>query len=254
MSFSVLHFKSTADAPEGAEGLVITRSLTFGGGSVRKDLKVAVEHLVPGTAYDVLIETFNGGPIVTNDEGEGHLFLSTADIPGAEPLPTELQDFDTLQHVDVNNPGTIVMLAGNFADAKKIDRDHPELDYLAVAILKDEKSIVLGMAAAAVQNDQQDLVLTVWGLAPGETYTLEVDGEDVDDLTASERGHIHVEYSTNAAGHALPLPTALDPVSELIRAELQDSGGATVVSGDFQAVVKPELAIIKRLVKRRLHH
>jgi hypothetical protein len=76
----------------------------------------------------------------------------------------------------------------------------------------------------------------------------------VDTLAASERGHIQVEYSTDATGHALPWPTALDPVNELFDMELKDSGGATVVSGDFQEVVKPELSIIKKLLKRRLHH
>jgi hypothetical protein len=254
MSFSVLHLKPTTDAPEGAEGVVITRSLAFADGSFRKDLKIAVEHLLPGTAYDVMIDSFNAGPIMTNDEGEGHLFLSTADIPGAEPLPAELQDFDNLTQADIVE-GSTVVLTGLFADAKKVDRDHPGPDYLAVAILKDESSSVLGMAAAAVKDDQQELVLTVWGLVPGETYALVLDGDgdEVDTLTASERGHIQVEYSTKANGYAMPLPTALDPVSELIHVELQDSEGTTVVSGDFEAVVKPELAIIKKLLKRRLH-
>ena len=254
MTFSVLHLKPTLDAPEGAEGVVITRALTFGDGSVRKDLKVAVEHLLPGTAYDVMIDSFNAGPIMTNDEGEGHLFLSTADIPGAEPLPSELQDFDALQQVDVTASGGVVMLTGLFADAKKVDRDHPGPDYLAVAILKDDASTVLGMAAAAVKNDEQELVLSVWGLKPGETYTLVIDTNTVGELTASEHGRIQAEYSTQATDHDLPLPDALNPVSGLISVELLDSGGTTVVSGDFQTVVKPELAILKKLLKRRLHH
>ena len=253
MTFSVLHLKPTADAPEGAEGVVITRALTFGDGSVRKDLKVAVEHLLPGTAYDVMIDSFNAGPIMTNDEGEGHLFLSTADIPGAELLPTELQDFDALQQVEIT-AGSTVVLTGNFADATKVDRDHPGPDYLAVAILKDESSSVLGMAAAAVKDDAQELVLTVWGLNPGETYTLVIDTNTVGELTASEHGRIQAEYSTQATDHDLPLPDALNPVSGLISVELLDSGGTTVVSGDFQTVVKPELAILKKLLKRRLHH
>ena len=253
MTFSVLHLKPTADAPEGAEGVVITRALTFGDGSVRKDLKVAVEHLLPGTAYDVMIDSFNAGPIMTNDEGEGHLFLSTADIPGAELLPTELQDFDALQQVEIT-AGSTVMLTGNFADATKVDRDHPGPDYLAVAILKDDASTVLGMAAAAVKNDEQELVLSVWGLKPGETYTLVIDTNTVGELTASEHGRIQVEYSTKATDHDLPLPDALNPVSGLMIVELLDSGDTTVLSGEFQTVVKPELAILKKLLKRRLHH
>lgn len=253
MTFSVLHLKPTADAPEGAEGVIITRALTFGDGSVRKDLKVAVEHLLPGTAYDVMIDSFNAGPIMTNDEGEGHLFLSTADIPGAELLPTELQDFDALQQVEIT-AGSTVMLTGNFADATKVDRDHPGPDYLAVAILKDDASTVLGMAAAAAKNDEQELVLSVWGLKPGETYTLVIDTNIVGELTASERGRIQREYSTKATGQSLPLPDAFNPVSGLMIVELLDSGDTTVLSGEFQTVVKPELAILKKLLKRRLHH
>ena len=180
MTFSVLHLKPTADAPEGAEGVVITRALTFVDGSVRKDLKVAVEHLLPGTAYDVMIDSFNAGPIMTNDEGEGHLFLSTADIPGAEPLPTELQDFDALQQVDV-----IDCREHRGADRELRGREEgrPRPPGAGLPGRRDPEGrhvdSVLGMAAAAVKNDEQELVLTVWGLNPGETYTLVVDGGDV---------------------------------------------------------------------------
>lgn len=254
MSFAVLHLQPTADAPERAEGVVITRALTFVDGSVRKDLKVAVEHLVPHTTYEVMIDRFDAGPILTNDEGEGHLFLSTADVPGAEPLPTELPDFGTLQQVNVVDSGGVVMLTGNFADAKKVNRDHPGPDYLAVAILRDGSSKVLGMAVAAVKNDEEELVLTVWGLNPGETYTLVVDDDTkVGDLTASDHGHIQVEYSSQPTVHGLPLPSTLGSVTELLYLDLQDSGGTTAVSGDFQTVVKPELAIVKRLLKKNLH-
>ncbi len=253
MTFSVLHLLPTPDAPEEAEGIVLTRQVTSVDGSVREDLKVAVEHLVPKTTYDVMFDSFNAGMIMTDDEGEGHLFLSTAGIPGAEPLPPELQDFDTLQQVEITAGGTVV-LAGNFADAKKIARDHPGPDYLAVAILKDDASKVLGMAAASIKGDDQELALSVWGLNPGETYTLVIDTTTVGDLTASEHGRIQAEYSNTTGGEGLPLPGALDPVSTLVHVELKDSGATTVVSGDFQGVVQPELATIKRLMKRKLHH
>jgi hypothetical protein len=253
MTFSVLHLMPTADAPEEAEGVVLTRKVTFVDGSVREDLKVAVEHLLPKSSYDVMIDSFNAGTLMTNDEGEGHLFLSTAGIPGAEPLPPELQDFDTLQQVDIT-AGSTVVLTAKFADAKKVARDHPGPDYLAVAILKDDASKVMGMAAASIKGDEQELVLSVWGLKPGEKYTLVVDTTTVGDLTASEHGRIQAEYSNTAGGEGLPLPGTLDPVSTLAQVELKDSGGTTVVSGDFQGVVQPELAIIKRFMKRKLHH
>ena len=253
MTFSILHLMPTADAPGEAQGVVLTRKVTFVDGSVREDLKVAVERLLPKTSYEVMINSFNAGPIMTNDEGEGHLFLSTADIPGAEPLPPELQDFDALQQVDIT-AGSTVVLTGNFANAKKVARDHPGPDYLAVAILKDNASKVLGMAAASIKGDEQELVLSVWGLKPGERYTLVVDTTTLGDLTASEHGRLQAGYSNTTGGEGLPLPGTLDPVSTLVHVELKDAGGTTVVSWDFQSVVQPELAIIKRLMKRKLHH
>jgi hypothetical protein len=253
MTFSILHLMPTADAPEEAQGVVLTRNVAFVEGSAREDLKVAVERLLPKTIYNAMIDSFNAGPIMTNDEGEGHLFLSTADIPGAEPLPPELQNFDTLQQVDLT-AGSTVVLSGNFADAKKVARDRPGPDYLAVAILKDDASKVLGMAAASIKGVAQELVLSVWGLKPGQKYTLVVDTTTVGDLTASEHGHLQAEYSNATGGEGLPLPGTLDPVSTLVHVELKDSGGTAVVSGDFQSVVQPELATIKRLLKRNLHH
>jgi hypothetical protein len=253
MTFSILQLRPTADAPEEAEGVVLTRKVTFVDGSVREDLKVTVEHLLPKTSYDVMIDSFNASAITTNDEGEGHLFLSTASVPGAGPLPPELQNFATLQQVDLT-AGSTVVLTGNFADAKKVARDHPGPDYLAVAILKDDASKVLGMAAASIKGDEQELVLSVWGLSPGEKYTLVVDTTTVGDLTASEHGRIQAEYSNTTGGECLPLPGTLDPVSTLVHVELKDSGGTTVVSGDFQGVVQPELVTIERLMKRKLHH
>jgi hypothetical protein len=190
---------------------------------------------------------------MTNDGGEGHLFLSTAGIAGAEPLPPELQDFDTLNQVDIT-AGNTVVLTGSLADATKVARDHPGLDYLAVAILKDGAAKVLGMAAASIKGDEQELVLSVWGLKPGENYTLVVETTMAGDLTASEHGRIQAEYSNTTGGEGLPLPHTLDLVSTLVHVELMDSGGTTVVSGDFQGVVQPELATIKRLMKRKLHH
>jgi hypothetical protein len=253
MTFSVLHLKPTQDAPEGAHGLVITRQLSFADGGVRGDLKVSVEHLLPDTAYEVLIDTIDAGPIMTNRDGEGRLFLSTADVPGAEPLPTELRSFDALQGLDVAESGGVIV-SGSFADANKFDRDHPGLDYLGVAILNDDASKVLGMAAACVKGDEQGLALTVWGLKPGETYGPVIDGGSVGELVASAQGRIQVEYWSAPTGEEPRLPNTLMPVTGLMHAELQDSGGTTVASGDFQTVLKPGLSTVSKVLKRRLQH
>jgi hypothetical protein len=254
MTFSVLHLTATSDAPAGGEGVVLTRRMTFPDGSTREDLKVAVEHLLPNTAYEVMIDTIDAGPIMTNDTGEGMLFLSTADIPGAEPLPTDLQDFSTLVQVDVNESSGTTVLTGKFADAKTSDHEGGGLAYLGVAVVKDSAAQVVGMAAASIKGTLQELSLSVWGLMPGQKYTLVVDTTTVGDLTASARGRIQAEYSSAPTGEDLQLPDALVPVSSLMHLELQDSGGTAVASGDFQKVANPIAPVVARTVQRSLHH
>jgi Domain of unknown function (DUF5666) len=254
MTFSVLHLTPSADAPALAEGVVLTRSMTFADGSTREDLKVAVDHLLPRTAYEVVIDTIDAGPIMTNDGGEGQLFLSTADIPGAEPLPLDLQDFATLVEANVNDPSGTTVLTGKFADAKTSGGGGPGLDFLAVAILKDQTSQVVGMATASIKGSLQELALAVMGLAPGQTYTLVVDGTTVGTLTASPHGRVDGEYSTAPTADELQLPESLTPVSGLMHLELQDPGGTTSASGDFQPVANPTATVVGRIATRTLHH
>ncbi len=254
MTLSILHLMPTPDAPEGAEGVVLARRMTFPDGTTREDLKVAVENLLPSTAYEVMIDAIDAGPIMTDGQGEGMLFLSTADIPGAEPLPADLQDFSKFVEADVNTSGGTTVLSGKFADAKTVGRQGAGLDFLGVAILRDPTSQeVVGLATATIKGSGQDLTLAVRGLIPGQTYTLMVDMDTVGTLTASARGMVEADYSNAPTGQQLQLPDALLPVSGLMHLELQDSTGDTVAEGDFQSVANPAVSVIKRLVKRSLH-
>jgi hypothetical protein len=193
------------------------------------------------------------GPIMAKKKGEARLFLSTADLPGAQPLLAELQSSDALQQVDVGDSGG-AMPTGNFAGAKKFNRDHPGVDYLGVTILKDRASKVLGMAAASITGNEQGLALTVWGLQPDETYALVIDGTTVGGLAASAQGRIQVEYGSTPTDEELQLPDTLMSVRGLIHAELRDAGGATVASGDFQTVLNPGLSTTHKVVMQKAHH
>jgi hypothetical protein len=102
------------------------------------------------------------GVIHTDENGEGHLFLSTAGQPGAEPLPEELQPLTGLQSVEIRDAGGVV-LAGEFADARRNDWNHPWLDYLGLAVLQDGEGNFVGFAAAAIDGEEQELKFGLWG-------------------------------------------------------------------------------------------
>lgn len=236
--FAVLHLTPSPDAPSGAEGVVLTRLIVLPNGTRREDLKVAVDHLLPTTTYDVYVDAIHAGVVVTNDEGEGHLFLSTADIPGAEPLPADLQPVAGLQHAEVLAAGTVI-LAGEFADARREGCGRSRPDYLAVAALLGEDASAHGVAMAAIRGETQTLHVTAWALEPGAVVEVLADEIPLATLTVSADGTAHAFLSSDPADCQLPLPTAAMPVSDLLRVAIRDAGGEEIAGGNLVPVAKP---------------
>jgi hypothetical protein len=236
--FAVLHLTAAEGAPAGAEGVVVTRLVVLPNGTRREDLKVAVEHLLPAATYDVVVDAVNAGVIVTNDDGEGHLFLSTADIPGAEPLPPELQPVAERRHAEVRAAGA-VLLAGDFANARRVGCGQVRPDYLAMALLLDGDGAAHGVAVAAIRGGAQTLRIAAWALAPGATVSATADGVPLGTLTANADGTAHLALSSVPGAGQLPLPAAAMPVSDLLRVELQDAGGAMIAGGSLVPAAKP---------------
>ncbi len=252
--FAVLHLIATAGAPAGAEGVVVTRHFTFADGSDRQDFKVGVEGLLPRTAYEVVVDTVSAGVITTNDEGEGHLFLCNAGIPGAGVLPAELQPVEDLKQVSVSDPSGTPVLTGDFANANVSSHENPAPDYLAAAVLTSGLPGVVGIVAATIKDGVQELTVGVWGLTAGADYGVVIDGTSLATLTASAAGRISAEYSSAPEDGETALPDAFVPVSAVLHVDLLDQGGAVVASGDFRTVTCNATAAVARAVKRHLGH
>jgi hypothetical protein len=234
--FAVLALTPTADAPEGAEGLVVTRRLVFPDQSVREDVKVMVDGLLPATAYDVTIDTIAAGTIMTDDDGEGQLFLSTASIPGAEPLPPELQPVTGLQQITITDPATVVILTGDFADAMINSGEKEGLSYAAIAPLDDVSGDLTGLATAAIRGTDQMFSVAALGLMPGATVHIVVDGTDLGGFSVGGDGGVRLVFDSSPDADQLQLPDALVPVSGLLHVEIQDTDGNVIASGDFTVV------------------
>ena len=138
-TFAVVHLQPTGTTLPDAEGIVVAREFVRADGSTREDLRVGVQGLAPETAYEVVFDGITAGSIETCDEGEGHLFLSTAEVPGAGILPPELSPVTGLHEAAVLDPTGLAVLAGSFADARREACGQPSLDYLAVAMLRDRR-------------------------------------------------------------------------------------------------------------------
>ena len=236
--FAVLHLTATTAAPAGAEGVVLTRLVVLPNGTRREDLKVAVEHLLPATTYDVVIDAINAGVIVTNDEGEGHLFLSSADIPGAEPLPAELMPVAERVHAEVQAAGAAV-LAGDFADARRNGCGQPRPDYVAVALLLGVDGAPRGVAVASIKGDVQMVRVAAWSLAPGAEVAIAADGIALGTLTAGADGTGHVVFSSSPGAGQLLLPADAMPVSDLLHLDLSAADGTPYAGGNFVPAPTP---------------
>ncbi len=251
--FAVLHLTATPDAPAGAEGVAVTRHFTFADGADRQDLKVGVEGLLPRTDYAVVVDGVAAAVITTGDDGEGNLFLSTAGMAGAEPLPAALQPVEDLKTVSVNAPSGTPVLTGDFADARVNSHDSPAPDYLAAAVLTSGLPGVVGIVTASINGGVQDVAIGVWGLTPGASYDVVIDGMTVATLTASEGGRLHAEFSTSPDESETALPNVFLPVSALLHVDLLDPAAAVVASGDFRNVTGTAGSVaVGKAVKRKL--
>ncbi len=249
---AVLHLMPTEAAPEEAEGVVLTKTMTLVDGMVAEDLKVAVEHLLPAALYDVVIDTVPAGTIMTNEEGEGSLFLSTRAVGGAEPLPADLRPLTGLEHIDVLDSAATVILTGEFADAMRHTRQHPGDALTTVAVLVNGEDLAVGAAVARATEVVQTLEVAVWGLTPGESYLIWVDDTDLAEVVADHRGRIQLSFGAPAAIGEEPIPDLLLPVSGLVRIEIRLAGD-TVAGGDFGPALSPPMSSATGTLKRRLH-
>jgi hypothetical protein len=236
--FVILHLTATEAAPAGAEGVVLTRRVVLPNGSEREDLKVAVEHLLPESSYDVVVDGLNAGVIVTDAQSEGHLFLSTSDVPGAEPLPAELRPVADRVHAEVL-AGNVAVLAGDFEDARRHGCGNIAPDYLAAALLLGEDGAPRGVAVASIKADLQILRIAAWSLAPGAVVTLLLDGEALGKLTTGADGTAHLVLSSSPGAGQLPLPAEAQPVSDLLHVELQAADGSLLAAGNLAPVPGP---------------
>ena len=249
--FGVLKLDPTPQAPPGAKGMVLVREFTVSGQFERQDFKVAVEHLLPRQTYDVMVDGFHAGAILTNEEGEGHLFLSTVPIPGAEPLPEALQPVHARQVVEIL-AGSTVVLAGNFADARWDGDKFPNREYLAVALLVSPEGLVLGLGVAEIKEHEQKLKLAAFGLPPNASISVMADEYLLGTVSSNASGSVHATFSTNPEDAELPLPEQALPVSGWLRLTLLDGQERTLAAGDFVPVPRPGTVTAPGQVRRHL--
>ncbi len=236
MALAILKLTPTPQAPAGAEGAVITRSFSRGSTLEREDLKVGVEHLPASETFDVVIDTFHAGAILTDGEGEGHLFLSTKAMGGAEPLPPELQPLTDRQLILVLDQAGEIILTGKFADARHPGGGKTSSQFLAKAMLLDAAGNQIGKATAKAKKDEQEVEVEAEHLTPGADIQIVIDGILAAGAPADGSGALEVALSSDPKPGQLPLPTALQPVQSLLHVELQATDGTVLAAGDFVQV------------------
>ncbi len=238
--FLVLHLQPSADAPEGAEGVALARWFEFSDGTTAEDVKVAASGLQPDALHDVMIDGFHTGSILTDARGRGLLFLSTRNIPGAEPMPAELRPVTGLGLVQVLDAGGVAVLAGHFEDARRFGRGgEGEGASTATAVLRDSLDRPAGLSLAFMRGQRQDLHVAVWHLRPLTEYTIAVDGRDLGAMTTDRGGACRVTYSTEPGGDARVLPEEFMPVSSLLMVEIKKADGTVVASGSLTSAGQP---------------
>jgi subtilisin family serine protease len=90
-----------------------------------------------------------------------------------------------------------------------------------------------GSAHRVVESGKSEFEVEVRRLASGATYTLRVDGVDLDPIAVDGEGEGRLKYSTSPDPDEKPLPPELQPLGEIQTVEIVDGGGTVLLRGAF---------------------
>ncbi|MFN3414312.1 MAG: DUF5666 domain-containing protein, partial [Thermoanaerobaculum sp.] len=249
--FAVLRLVSPAAPGSRAEGKVAIKQYLVDGVMVREDLKVTVEHLLPRTTYDVFVDTVHAGALLTNDEGEGKLFLSSAPVPEAEPLPSELSPLDQRQTVSVNLNQDVV-LSGSFANASWGGTGSPQPTQVVATALLSPQGVLTGFAAIKTEQFDQEFKVLGFNLPVRSAVQIFVDGVLLDTVTTDGEGGLRATFSSRPDEDEGLIPDALLPATSWIVVELKAQDGGMLAAGHFSVAANPQSQESQNSVRRQM--
>ncbi|HXU07502.1 MAG TPA: S8 family serine peptidase, partial [Blastocatellia bacterium] len=155
----------------------------------------------------------------------------------------------TATGIDDRNPGLAGKLgAGRIDPLRALQAlnsatgNHNEIVLLPTGV----EPTALGKAEVSVTSAEQEFEIEVEQLQPRAAYKIVVDGNMIIDgasagdanplnATASNFGTFKIEFSTTPSSNHLPLPAALNPVTNIKLVEVRDSQNRVVLANTFGA-------------------
>ncbi len=217
-----------------------------------EDFFVGVYELQPLSTWNLIVDGHDLGAFTASDRGEINLWFSSnpngghGGNPGMDvlPLPDEIRPVSSIDQVSLVSPDGAPIVAGSFIDGCDDIPDPPvpvDEDYTQLCPV-DPGSFASGMTGWTVWDDgTENFFVDVFGLDPNSALNLIVDGHDLGAFTASDRGDIFLQFSSDPSGGGgpgqggdfLPLPDEIQPVSSIDQVSLVSPDGAPIVAGSF---------------------
>jgi hypothetical protein len=152
---------------------------------------------------------------------------------------------DNAINIDGENPGFAGKLGRGRINILKAleclntDCTRTPRDFHAEASLVRAPGVTFGQGRAkvSVSGQEQEFELTATGLNPRASYNLAVNGVRVEETLRPGGSYGDVKFRFSNDGSDAPLPSAMNPVTNIRQVELRDEGtGQTILAGSFPRV------------------
>ncbi|MCP4900580.1 MAG: hypothetical protein GY906_26755 [bacterium] len=209
-------------------GRAVVRDNDPPSGSIRS-VQVAIHGMAAHTEYIITIEGVDVGTVRTNQSGSAELRLQDQG-EGHNPVPDDLPEADQLESVTIFDGSFAATLTGTFTAIVHCPGD---LVYEELIELDDmTQGGFSGLARVEMRDSgYQEFMTRATGLVPGNVYKITVDDLETAIQTADSEGQAGVLL--NHPSEENPLPTDLNPVSEIVTVMWSDQSGETILLGSF---------------------
>ncbi len=202
-----------------------------------EDLMVAAYDVEPEAPYTILVDGIDLGTYAADEWGTLWVsFSSNPEFDDQVQLPSAVQPVSGIDVVQVVDQDGATVVAGSFVEPCSVEWEY-DADSTGLCGVDGYPvgDAWWGIETINGYTIDESLWVIFWQAADGATYTVEIDGVDLGEMTAMEAwdGYVYV-LGLGEAGDG-PVPDELSPVSGIDGVRILDESGVEVAAGSFSA-------------------
>jgi hypothetical protein len=200
-----------------------------------EQLMVSASPLEPSASYQIMVDGVDLGFFDANEGGSLWVdFSSNPVFEGQVQLPPEVQPVTSIDVVQIFDAQGTLIVAGSFSEPCSMEWNF-ESDGTGLCDGEGSQGGDSWWWVSTLNGQviEENLVVVFWETEEGMTYSVEVDGINLGEMTPFEIWDGYVSVLNLGTFGDAPIPDELSPISGIDNVQILDGDGQVVVSGSY---------------------